>query len=208
MTLIEVVVMIVVLGILAVVFLPAFDRGQVKAPRINCVNNLKEIGLAYRIWAGDNNDKYPMEVSVTNGGAMELVADGENVWLNYLVMSNELSTPKILYCPADTDHTRATNFTTDFNNSKISYFVGLDADQKYPQMLLSGDNNFEVGGVPVKSGSLKFSTNTPIAWSAGRHKFAGNIGLADGSVYQVTSVSLHQWLLPQTGLATNHLAIP
>jgi len=58
----------------------------------------------------------------------------------------------------------------------------LDASTNYPQAFLSGDDNFEIGGVPVKSGLLQFSTNTTIAWTGARHEFAGNIGLADGSV--------------------------
>ena len=100
MTLFEVGVVIAIVMILVVVFLPRFARSPEHSSRINCVNNLKLIGLAYRIWAGDNNDKYPMQVSTTNGGTMELMADGKNVWRNFLVMSNELSTPKILFCPA------------------------------------------------------------------------------------------------------------
>jgi prepilin-type N-terminal cleavage/methylation domain-containing protein/prepilin-type processing-associated H-X9-DG protein len=209
LTLIEVLVVIVMLAVLAAMFLPPRNN-QTKALRINCVNNLKEIGLAYYLWAGDHNDKFPMQVSITDtngGGTMELAATG-NVVATFQIMSNELSTPKILWCSADENYNYATNFTTDFNNSKISYFVGLDANTNSPQALLSGDDNFAIGGVPVKSGLLEFSTNASISWTAARHKFAGNIGLADGSVQQVTSSSLHQWLLPQTGLATNRLAIP
>ena len=74
-------------------------------------------------------------------------------------------------------------------------------------MMLSGDGNFEIGGVPVKSGLLEISSNTPIAWSAARHKFAGNILVADGSVQQCSNSGLTN-LLRQTGLATNRLAIP
>jgi hypothetical protein len=213
--LVEVLVVIVVLVVLAFLFLyrPFLHRRPVNrhnpAPyyRINCVNNLKQIGLAYRIWAGDHNNKYPMEASATNGGTMELVDDGENASLNYLVMSNELNTPKILWCAADKDHTRATNFTTDFNNSKISYFVGLDADQTDPQAFLSGDDNFEIDGVPAKSGLLELSRSSPISWTAARHKFVGNIGLADGSVWQTDEKSLVQ-KFQATGLTTNRLAIP
>ena len=207
MTLIEVLVVIVVLGVLAVVFLPVFDGGQVKAPRINCINNLHQIGLAYKTWEGDHGDKYPMQVSATNGGAMELVAAGKNAWLAYLVMSNELSTPKVLICPADTERfPSATGFSTELVG-KISYFVGLDASDAYPQMLLSGDDNFSISGVPVKSGLLQLSTNAPISWTAARHHFAGNIGLADGSAQQLSNASLTN-LFPQTSLATNRLAIP
>jgi prepilin-type processing-associated H-X9-DG protein len=205
MTLVEVLVVFVVLAVLVGLFLPALDTTGHK--RISCVNNLREIGLDYRIWAGDNGDKYPMEVSVTNGGTIELVTEGKNTWLNYLIMSNELGTPKILICPQDTEHQPpAINFSPQIAGH-ISYFVGLDANETYPQMFLSGDDNFEISGAPIKSGLLELSTNTSIAWSAARHKFSGNIGLADGSVQEVNTDGL-QKLFIQTGLATNRLAIP
>ena len=53
------------------------------------------------MWESDNNDKYPMSISVTNGGAMEAVLNG-NPMRVFQVMSNELSIPKILICPEDT----------------------------------------------------------------------------------------------------------
>jgi type II secretory pathway pseudopilin PulG len=154
MTLFEVGVVIAIVMILVVVFLPRFARSPEHSSRINCVNNLKLIGLAYRIWVADNNDKYPMQVSTTNGGTMELMADGKNVWRNFLVMSNELSTPKILFCPVDAGRICATNFSNDLKD-KISYFFGVDANPKDPQMLLSGDDNFAISGIPVKSGLLE-----------------------------------------------------
>lgn len=205
MTLVEVLVVIAVLAFLAVMLLPGNNTPS-KAPRIACVNNLKQIDLAYRIWSGDQTANYPMQVSITNGGTKEL-ANGKNAWLNFFVISNELSTPKILICPADIGKVAATSFTVDFNNSKISYFVGLNADQDHPQTFLCGDDNFEIGGVPAKSGLLELLTNAPIAWTTARHNHVGNIGLADGSVQQATTSRLRE-SLQETGLATNRLAIP
>jgi hypothetical protein len=126
-------------------------------------------------------------------------------------MSNKLSTPKILICPADADKIAANSFTASFDNSKISYFVGLDASDTYPQMFLSGDDNFEISGVTAKSGLLEISTNTPIAWTAARHKFNGEITFADGSVNPSSNKNETHKLtdhIQQTGVATNRLAIP
>ena len=209
LTLVEVMVIIVVLFVLAALLLPSTTGVPVKATSINCRNNLKQVGMAYRIWAGDHDGKYPMQVSVADthgGGTMEL-ANGGNAWINYAVMSNELSTAKILWCPTDTDKTCATNFTTDFNGRKISYFVGLNADTNHPQAFLSGDDNFEISGVSVKSGLLEIFSNTPVAWTTARHNRRGNIGFADGSVQMVSSKAL-AWQLNQTDLVTNRLAIP
>jgi hypothetical protein len=217
----DVIVVIATLTVLFVLLLPALGpvlhNGR---QRINCVSNLKQIGIAYRLWEGDNNGKYPMAVSVTNGGAMELVATG-NVAACFQMMSNELSTPKILLCPEDTRRVRATNFSKGFDNSHISYFVGLDVtNETNPQMFLSGDDNFAIGGFPVKSGVLELSTNTPVTWTTLRHvaynshfwtaarrKFVGNIGMADGSAQQLTTDGL-QKALQQTGVATNRLVLP
>jgi prepilin-type N-terminal cleavage/methylation domain-containing protein/prepilin-type processing-associated H-X9-DG protein len=204
LTLVEVLVVIVIIAFLAVILLPALTHHSTRKPTI-CSENLKYVGLAFHVWAGDNGGKYPMEVSITNGGAMESAATG-NIVAIFQAISNELSTPKILICPADTKQF-SVNFSTDFSTKNISYFVGLDVNVKNPQAMVSGDDNFEIAGVPVKSGLLELFSNTPIAWSAARHEFTGNIALADGSVQGVNNSTLTNWL-HQTGIATNRLAIP
>jgi hypothetical protein len=206
MTLFEVGIIIAILGLLAAVLLPMLANVEWRSSRINCVSNLKQDGIAFRLWEGDNNDKYPMAVSVTNGGAMEWVEAG-NVAACFQVMSNELSTPRVLLCPEDTNRTYATRFSIGFGNTNISYFVGLDADESYPQRFLSGDDNFARGGVPVKSGRVDLSTNVLVSWTEARHHYVGNLCFADGSAQQLTTNGLQQ-ALQQTGLATNRLVLP
>jgi prepilin-type processing-associated H-X9-DG protein len=212
LTITEVLVVIVVLVVLAIFILPVFYNPPIHAYGINCVNNVKQLDLAYYVWAGDHGGKYPMQISVTNGGTMELFSSKSRfqslAFLNFLVMSNELRTPKVLYCPADTNSFAAANFSGGFNNQNVSYFIGLNAGINSPQTFLSGDDNFEIGGVPVKSGLLEVPTNTPITWTAARHKLRGNIGLADGSVQLINTSGQLQNALQQTGVATNRLAIP
>ncbi|MBW8863935.1 MAG: type II secretion system protein [Verrucomicrobia bacterium] len=205
MSLFEVGLVIAVLVILVAVFLPRTAR--LHSPEIACSNNLKQIGLAYRIWEGDNGDISPMGVSITNGGVRELVSTG-NVVSVFQVMSNELSTPRILVCPLDTRRP-AIDFT-GLKNANISYFIGVDVTNDStpnPLLIFSGDSDLGPGGAPAKPGLQSFWTNDPVGWSATRHVRKGNIGLADGSVDTLSSNQLHTYFVA-TGLATNRLAIP
>jgi len=79
-------------------------------------------------------------------------------------------------------------------------------------MVIMGDDNFTVGNVPVKSGILEVSSNTPLEYTQARHEADGNFAFGDGSVYPVSDVFGFplgfQWRFGQCGLATNRLAIP
>lgn len=220
LTKIDVLVIIAIVLILAAVILwPVLvaASGSRLASRMQCIADLNQAGQAFNIWAGDNNGKYPMGVSATNGGAMESVATGDVVAC-FRIMSNELSTPKILVCPVDSVHTSATNWGGDFNSSHVSYFISADADKSFPQRLLSGDDNFVTNGVLAKSGLFEFPSKE-VLWGPGRHgdvprhfwttppaHFVGNISFSDGSVSEVSDLGLEQALV--LGLATNRFAIP
>jgi competence protein ComGC len=196
LTLVEVLVVIVVIAAFVLWLLPRLAMSQRRTARIGCINNLKEVALASKIWAADNNDKYPMQVPVVQGGVMELAITG-NVVAVFQVMSNELSSPKILHCWEDTKHQYATNFTTDFSSQNISYFVGLDASTNNPISILYGDDNFQINGTEVKSGVLELTTNTPIAWTTTRHSFGGNIVLIDGSAWRTANSELRSAITKQ-----------
>jgi prepilin-type processing-associated H-X9-DG protein len=219
-SLLDLLLVIAALAGIVLVILPQFARSHTPASRGSCTNNLKQVGLAFRIWAGDNNDKMPMQVSVTNGGAMEFTESGL-AYAAFLVMSNELNTPKVLFCPEESNRQRAqairfgppalenvAGSVVSFGpTNNLSYFAGLDATDTKPEMILTGDDHFQVSGVKPKAGLFLLQTNAPIEWRNERHPKQGNIGMADGSV-QSFSTSAFRRALVQTGIATNRLAMP
>jgi hypothetical protein len=203
---IEILVIVVTSAFLICIGFLWLIQGQHRARSVCCNCNLKQVGLAFRIWAGDNMNKNPMQVSVTNGGTLELVVGGD-VFPHFQVLSNELNSPFILVCPEDKQRLPATNFLAGFSDRTISYFVGVDASDAMPQMFLSGDRQISANRVPLRHGLHELTTNDIAGWTDELHKNAGNIGWANGSVGMVPSSELNM-VLRNTGIETNRLAMP
>ncbi len=197
-------VVIAVIALLACVFLPALGNARRRAQRISCTSQLKMLGLSYRIFANDHGERFPSRVSITNGGAEELLAPGAT-FLQFRAMSNGLNPPRILTCPADTRRP-AVNWAS-LGESNVSYFVGVDAEEGLHLTLLSGDRNLSTNGAAVGPGLLVLTTNSALGWTAKMHRGAGNYVLGDGSVQQATSVRLAEQVRHQD-IATNRLLIP
>jgi len=197
--------MMIVLVTVALVFflLPMFAKPKPPA-RIRCMSNLKQIGLAFRMWSNDHEERFPMTFSTNKAGSMEFVSSGE-VFRHFQVLSNELNSPKVFACLADSARQQIKNFD-GLKNRNLSYFVGLDASETRPQSILSGDRNVTTNG-RLMSGILVLSSNTLVSWTKDIHKHAGNIGLGDGSAQQVNDDNLRKQVNSNINLPLR-LAIP
>jgi type II secretory pathway pseudopilin PulG len=200
-------VVIAIIAILAALLLPALAMAKTKANRAHCLSNLKQIGLAYRLWANDNSEKFPWALPLTNNGTM-----GTDDWTeHYRICSNELNTPKILVCPSDRQKTIAPYWRVLDGDRNISFFVGLDAEETKPATVLAGDRNVYGGG-----GGLDLSWNRGMgssidaSWLNTIHVNKGEIGLSDGSVQQTKTSNLREQISTalQSGSQTVTFSLP
>jgi prepilin-type N-terminal cleavage/methylation domain-containing protein/prepilin-type processing-associated H-X9-DG protein len=86
-TLIELLVVIAIIGILAAMLLPSLSRAKGSAQRISCLNSLRQLGLATKLYITDNQDVYPPR-------------DGISRWPDRLY-DNYGKNVKLLLCPVD-----------------------------------------------------------------------------------------------------------
>jgi competence protein ComGC len=200
-TLIELLAILVIVLLFVALALPAMHRAKQRAATIQCISDLKQIGIGFKVWALDNSNQFPTHVSRGFGGSKE---EAGKAFRHFQVLSNELATPLVLSCPADT-RKPAANFGPALSNRNISYFVSLDAMDDQPQMFLAGDFNI-TNGFPLQDGILTLTTNSVVGWTHELHKSAGQVLLVDGSVQVVSTAFLRQLVRNSGG--TNRLAMP
>lgn len=201
-TILELLAICAVLVILVAIALPWLAQGRERTSRIKCVNNLKAVGLSFRIFAENHDGKFPRQMVEEDGGTLtNMQVTGYFKWL-----AGELSTPRILYCPEDAARAPGQSFT-NFTRTNVSYFVSLSARETMPGAFLAGDRNLIVNSNVVKPGLLVLTTNDQAAWTREIHEFQGNIAMGDGSVRTFSNNGLNQ-AVKSSGVRTNLLLVP
>ncbi len=204
-TLLELLLVITIIAILAGLLLPAIQKAKGRARRVQCVNNLKEMGVAFHSFAHDHDGKFPMQVPTNAGGSLEFLRAATNAlgstyfaFRHFQALSNDLVTPRILICPADT-RAVADNFR-DLKNDQVSYFAGAAAEFDKPDSILAGDRNI-TSFTPGSGTVVRLDSPNAIGWTGDLHEYKGNLLFADGRVEELNGAGLQAALQQSPGKA-------
>lgn len=188
-TLLELMLVIAIISILISLLLPALVMARLKADRIKCVNNLKQIGIGFQLFANDHQGKLPMQISFREGGTLEFVPAG-NAFKHFQALSNELVYPRILICPVDARSGAAT--WSSLHNTNVSYFMAVDAKLNVSHSLFAGDRN--ISQSPLEPSNVLQTTYTNSQWTTNLHNRKGNLLFGDGRVAQANNTQLREAL--------------
>ena len=194
--------------VLGLILLPSFASTGSRSEQIGCMNNLRQIGIAFQGWGNEHDDHRPWFVRADvarNEGGTAGHPLMNNAWVHFTVLSNYIS-PTVLSDPGEIGYNKRVAHTWSFSSgdgifnggfrdNALSYMLGVHTRVSEPANILTADRNLQFSGAGGCSYGfsqvlrLEYAPNFR-GWTNGNHGAFGNVLLNDGRVEFTSSARL------------------